>query len=977
VNPLEANAEEEQFTQKKYVTIPLAPIRPASRDSAREVINAVIMKCQDNGWDTIGFDSEWVIGTKTGPAVITLATPDGATYYFAKEVFNNSLWSLLGSDSIKKVANRISADISKLKEIGKVVKGAVELGHEAANRGIVERRNPGLEELVPLLFHCFINKDPKLRISNWSLKDPSNEQIEYAVVDAYAHLLCYLQLMTMPYVDPEEVPPPGSMADIAIGDKVFMYASNKKNIVATGTFMGQAKQPNMFGKEANLKGHAEIRVLEEDLRIPGALVKVPTKTDHEAFSVLFNKAEEKQSGILVPWKLVRVRIFETRIPQPNKPVNIATKLVSVPVPVAEPNEVNDELIRKAAEKEGVTIGPDEACKDESKGLKQDVEHIFIRFGKRLSKSHGAFGVFMARLSDAFFVPSQDDIEFIKAALRKADVSEDEINSKKWQYYKTRVRRTVPSPTELEREFKKVVQLFADVPDAKTSKPLFSKDTWNLYKSTLKHIRKGCLSDVAGMSYYVQLRTDSMGIPIFKCLRGTNALEGFHQKIRQVIRGFNVSPRYAVALLHEFVYRWNHDVDVRVMGMPKKYSNYYDGWVIEDEIEETLSWEELESPPHDQWETTRDYANTGEMFGILEQQTAHANQVPQTEAEADKDLDIEVAKLVDSLSDGTLEQEEEEAEDSPCNIAISNQVLVESAAWAGKIICQSRETGPVTTNSEKRFFADNHIQYLKTKDDTEADNFSAFAWDRFSLFWNGIIAEEEAGRRPKSNMRLKSAFHLQAYCKKYRKEANARATLLDVHSADKSMRREFRSVSRDTAVSTVPAALSIQDISRHLEISKLPSDACENCEFEIGDQDSMEDAPASVLVAGAQSQPSSVQGPAVPQAVMTYRVEVPLFPNRRKRKAPSNKVDPPSGVEAGPSRKKREPRRCRNCGNTYEHGTAFQKYHIGHHKIGSSGYKDPSDVCTTPDDLLCEGFPVEKGTRMKRKRGPPPGPRQWN
>jgi hypothetical protein len=71
-------------------------------------------------------------------------------------------------------------------------------------------------------------------------------------------------------------------------------------------------------------------------------------------------------------------------------------------------------------------------------MSQDVEHIFIWFGKRLSKSHGVFGVFMALLSDAFFVPSQDAIKFIKAAMQKADVSDDDLNSKKWQYYKTRV-----------------------------------------------------------------------------------------------------------------------------------------------------------------------------------------------------------------------------------------------------------------------------------------------------------------------------------------------------------------------------------------------------------------------------------------------------------------------------------------------------------------------------------------------------------
>jgi hypothetical protein len=39
----------------------------------------------------------------------------------------------------------------------------------------------------------------------------------------------------------------------------------------------------------------------------------------------------------------------------------------------------------------------------------------------------------------------------------------------------------------------------------------------------------------------------------------------------------------------------------------------------------------------------------------------------------------------------------------------------------------KQMGPVTSDSEKRFFADNYIQYLKTTDDTEVDNDSSFAW----------------------------------------------------------------------------------------------------------------------------------------------------------------------------------------------------------------------------------------------------------
>ena len=61
--------------------------------------------------------------------------------------------------------------------------------------------------------------------------------------------------------------------------------------------------------------------------------------------------------------------------------------------------------------------------------KNDIEYIFLRFFRVLQKGHGAFRTFMARLSDVFFVPSRENIEFIKACLRKNNFTEDEIKSK--------------------------------------------------------------------------------------------------------------------------------------------------------------------------------------------------------------------------------------------------------------------------------------------------------------------------------------------------------------------------------------------------------------------------------------------------------------------------------------------------------------------------------------------------------------------
>ena len=49
------------------------------------------------------------------------------------------------------------------------------------------------------------------------------------------------------------------------------------------------------------------------------------------------------------------------------------------------------------------------------------------------------------------------------------------------------------------------------------------------------------------------------------MRGTSALEGFHQHIRRFFSGHSTSPRLAQALLMQFVYTWNTRANVRHRG----------------------------------------------------------------------------------------------------------------------------------------------------------------------------------------------------------------------------------------------------------------------------------------------------------------------------------------------------------------------------------------------------------------------------
>jgi hypothetical protein len=75
--------------------------------------------------------------------------------------------------------------------------------------------------------------------------------------------------------------------------------------------------------------------------------------------------------------------------------------------------------------------------------------------------------------------------------------------------------------------------------------------------------------------------------------------------------------------------------------------------------------------------------------------------------------------------------------------------------------------------------------------------------RLALFWNEWIAEEESGARPKSNMTLKDAYHLQA--KAVEKNGNCVATLLPVCDENKELCREYRGQSRQTTASILDSA----------------------------------------------------------------------------------------------------------------------------------------------------------------------------
>jgi hypothetical protein len=155
--------------------------------------------------------------------------------------------------------------------------------------------------------------------------------------------------------------------------------------------------------------------------------------------------------------------------------------------------------------------------------------------------------------------------------------------------------------------------------------LFRKETWKRWNALKDHVRKGCLSDPpperVSLYYVVGKKRD--GMDRYSCARGTSDLEGFHQKLATVLMGKNVSPEIAMGQVKEFVSRWNLNQEVTMYGLPSKYVGHSEQHLIERIQLLTSGW--YEEALYPEWRSTKDFAPTGESFGVVNQQRHHHHQ----------------------------------------------------------------------------------------------------------------------------------------------------------------------------------------------------------------------------------------------------------------------------------------------------------------------------------------------------------------
>jgi hypothetical protein len=162
--------------------------------------------------------------------------------------------------------------------------------------------------------------------------------------------------------------------------------------------------------------------------------------------------------------------------------------------------------------------------DEYTRIKKDIFHAFHMIP--IPVNHGHRPGFLRSLRDHLMrwdpvIRSTVD----KTCQKIYGIGFDEMLIRNPRYIQARTPRYVPAPSVLVPAIEHVYNMYGKALDAKTGIPLFSKQAWQKANAVLELARQGYLSDLDGIVLYEKAGIDQHGLQLWKCLRGTNKVEG--------------------------------------------------------------------------------------------------------------------------------------------------------------------------------------------------------------------------------------------------------------------------------------------------------------------------------------------------------------------------------------------------------------------------------------------------------------------
>ena len=157
-------------------------------------------------------------------------------------------------------------------------------------------------------------------------------------------------------------------------------------------------------------------------------------------------------------------------------------------------------------------------------IKKDIFHAFHMIP--ISSQHVLRGPFLCALRDHMMRWDPAIRKTVDKVCRRVfDLTFDQMLLKNPCFIAARTPCHVPAPSVLVPAIKHVYETFGDALDVRTQQPLFSELAWQKANAVLDLAQEGYLSDLDGITMYEKDGFDQYGLQKWKCIRGTNKVEG--------------------------------------------------------------------------------------------------------------------------------------------------------------------------------------------------------------------------------------------------------------------------------------------------------------------------------------------------------------------------------------------------------------------------------------------------------------------
>ena len=521
----------------------------------------------------VGFDCEWnynPITKATGKvSSIQVACADSVWLFRVKpsEGVPRALALLINDSNIVKAGRNVKGDLKKLnRDYGIAWKGALELGAFCRRRGAIERGTLGLSDISAVVLGGKLCKDSNLRLSDWESETLEENQVMYAALDAWASFKIFESVKdhdVFGKILPDHIPAGLHCSLQYIGSPV-----------AFGHIAEQVIQDGQNNSE-------EIPFAVTRVGIPGALI-----ITKEGKARPLSEFGTPPFVIPVPISLLRTENPDQCIPTSPSPISSAND-TSVDQHNSQDREGNDDdiettsistsssssdndsndipITHQSVSTAGSQLLPtlmseQQYTQSHNPRILKDIFHLMDMI--KVPKKHVLAKEFKRRFRDAIFVANSEDRDRIERHLRTIGCSWDYMLTKNPAWILRRCRRTVPQPEDLYPVVQNLFAEYAPLECSITKKPLFDHETWKQARNVLKAIRMGEVSDPPEIPLYFEMGVDKNNLPMYRCSRGTNSLEGgVHQNIIRKFGSFGAGPHMTDCMLAD--YRLRHNIDVCV------------------------------------------------------------------------------------------------------------------------------------------------------------------------------------------------------------------------------------------------------------------------------------------------------------------------------------------------------------------------------------------------------------------------------